>query len=135
MRKKLALSMHYQWQTEKLLLTKASAQTVTLAYQNVSSALSKLLLKLKKLTCQLISTFGYLLNRDRARSRMLPLELLGEGKKLAKDISEDTQICAVLIGNNIDHLAQECFEYGAEKVYLVQDPLLKTILPTVTPRL
>ena len=39
----------------------------------LSSALSKLLLKLKKLTCQLISTFGYLLNRDRARSRMLPL--------------------------------------------------------------
>ena len=53
------------------------------------------------------------------------LELLGEGKKLAKDISEDTQICAVLIGNNIDQLAQECFEYGAEKVYLVQDPLLE----------
>ena len=53
------------------------------------------------------------------------LELLGEGKKLAKDISEDTQICAVLIGNNIDHLAQECFEYGAEKVYMVQDPLLE----------
>ena len=53
------------------------------------------------------------------------LELLGEGKKLAKDISDDTQICAVLIGNNIDHLAQECFEYGAEKVYMVQDPLLE----------
>ena len=53
------------------------------------------------------------------------LELLGEGKKLAKDISDDTQICAVLIGNNIDHLAQECFEYGADKVYMVQDPLLE----------
>ena len=53
------------------------------------------------------------------------LELLGEGKKLAKDISDDTQICAVLIGNKIDHLAQECFEYGAEKVYMVQDPLLE----------
>lgn len=59
------------------------------------------------------------------RSRTIALELLGEGKKLAKDISEDTQICAVLIGNNIDHLAQECFEYGAEKVYMVQDPLLE----------
>ena len=47
------------------------------------------------------------------------LELIGEGKRLAKDISEDTQICAVLMGNNIEHLAQECFEYGAEKVYLV----------------
>ena len=53
------------------------------------------------------------------------LELIGEGKRLAKDISEDTQICAVLMGNNIDHLAQECFEYGAEKVYMVQDPLLE----------
>lgn len=53
------------------------------------------------------------------------LELIGEGKRLAKDISEDTEICAVLIGNNIDHLAQECFEYGAEKVYLIQDPLLE----------
>jgi electron transfer flavoprotein alpha subunit len=53
------------------------------------------------------------------------LELLGEGKRLAKDISDDTQICAVLIGNNIEHLADECFEYGAEKVYMVQDPLLE----------
>ena len=53
------------------------------------------------------------------------LELIGEGKRLAKDISDDTQLCAVLIGNNIDHLAHECFEYGADKVYMVQDPLLE----------
>ena len=53
------------------------------------------------------------------------LELIGEGTRLAKDISDDTQLCAVLIGNNIDHLAQECFEYGADKVYMVQDPLLE----------
>ena len=57
------------------------------------------------------------------------LELIGEGKRLAKDISDDTQLCAVLIGNNIDHLAQECFEYGAEKVYMVQDPLLENYTP------
>ena len=53
------------------------------------------------------------------------LELLGEGRRLAKDISEDTQICAVLIGDKVEHLAKECFEYGAEKVYLVESPLLK----------
>ena len=53
------------------------------------------------------------------------LELIGEGRKLAKDISEDTQVCAVLVGDKIDHLAQECFEYGAEKVYMIQDPLLE----------
>ena len=53
------------------------------------------------------------------------LELIGEGRKLAKDISEDTQVCAILVGDKIDHLAQECFEYGAEKVYMIQDPLLE----------
>ena len=53
------------------------------------------------------------------------LQLLGEGKKLAKDISDDTQLCAVLVGDKIDGLADECFAYGADKCYLIQDPLLE----------
>lgn len=53
------------------------------------------------------------------------LELIGEGHRLAKEISEDTQVCALLVGDGIDHLAKECFEHGAEKVYMIQDPLLK----------
>lgn len=53
------------------------------------------------------------------------LELIGEGYRLAKEISDDTQVCAVLIGDGIDHLADECFAYGVEKVYMIQDPLLK----------
>lgn len=53
------------------------------------------------------------------------LELIGEGYRLAKEISADTQVCAVLVGDGIENLADECFAYGAEKVYLIQDPLLK----------
>ncbi len=53
------------------------------------------------------------------------LELIGEGYRLAKEISEDTKVCAVLVGDGIDHLAQECYEYGAERVIMIQDPLLK----------
>ncbi len=53
------------------------------------------------------------------------LELIGEGKRLAEEISADTNVCAVLVGNNIDHLASECFAYGADKVYMIQDPLLE----------
>lgn len=52
-------------------------------------------------------------------------ELIGEGRRLAKEISNDTEICAVLVGDGIEGLAKECFEYGAEKVYLLEDPLLK----------
>lgn len=53
------------------------------------------------------------------------LELIGEGHRLAKEISDDTKVCAVLIGQDIEHLVDECYEYGAEKVILIQDPLLK----------
>lgn len=53
------------------------------------------------------------------------LELIGEGRRLAKEISDDTKVCALLVGDGIDHLEQECYEYGAEKVIMIQDPLLK----------
>lgn len=53
------------------------------------------------------------------------LELIGEGNRLAKDIGEDTKINVVLVGNNIKHLVKECYEYGADGVYLIEDPLLE----------
>ena len=56
------------------------------------------------------------------------LELIGEGYRLAKEISSDTLVCAVLIGDQIDHLVDECYVYGAEKVILIQDPLLKNYI-------
>lgn len=51
------------------------------------------------------------------------LELLGEGKKIAKET--DSELCAFLIGNNIKNLANELIAYGAEKVYLAESELLE----------
>ena len=55
------------------------------------------------------------------------LELIGEGYRLAKEISDDTQVCAVLIGSDEDitPLCDECFAYGAEKVYKIASPVLQ----------
>ncbi len=53
------------------------------------------------------------------------LELIGEGHRLAKEISEDTKVCAVLVGDGIGNLADECYAYGADEVVLIEDPLLK----------
>jgi len=50
-------------------------------------------------------------------------ELLGCGRKLADDLEQE--LCAVLIGNDISGLAQEAIAFGADKVYVVDDPLLK----------
>lgn len=52
------------------------------------------------------------------------LELIGEGHRLSREL-DDAKVCALLVGNNIENLAQECFEYGADEVYLIEDPLLE----------
>lgn len=53
------------------------------------------------------------------------LELVGEGHKLSREISEDTKVCAVLAGGSAEHLAEELYAYGADCVYLIEDPLLE----------
>ena len=49
-------------------------------------------------------------------------ELLGCGKKLATDLGQE--LSAVLVGSNVNSLAQEAIAFGADKVYVVDDPLL-----------
>ena len=44
------------------------------------------------------------------------LELVGEGHKLSREISAETKVCAVLVGDQVDHLAEELFAYGADSV-------------------
>ncbi len=51
------------------------------------------------------------------------IELLGEGRKLADEIG--TELCAVLCGENVEHLIPELIAYGADKVYVAQAPELK----------
>ena len=50
-------------------------------------------------------------------------ELLGCGRKLADDLKED--LSCVLIGENVGESGKEAITFGAEKVYTVEDPLLK----------
>lgn len=50
-------------------------------------------------------------------------ELLGEGKRLARIYG--TQLGALIIGNNVAHLAKEAFVHGADKAYVVEDEKLE----------
>jgi electron transfer flavoprotein alpha subunit len=52
------------------------------------------------------------------------LELIGEGRRLAREIGADTKVYAVLIGDRVRSLSAECFEYGADGVYIIEDDLL-----------
>jgi electron transfer flavoprotein alpha subunit len=50
-------------------------------------------------------------------------ELLGCGRKLADDLGQ--KLSAVLVGSGTSSLAQEAIFFGADKAYVVDDPLLQ----------
>ena len=50
-------------------------------------------------------------------------ELLGGGRKLASDLGQE--LSAVLVGSGTSNLAQEAIAFGADKAYIIDDPLLK----------
>ena len=53
------------------------------------------------------------------------IELLGEGYRLSREIGEGSKVCAVLVGNDTDHLIDELYAYGADRVYQIEDELLE----------
>jgi electron transfer flavoprotein alpha subunit len=50
-------------------------------------------------------------------------ELLGAGARLAKDLG--VELCACILGHNIQQIIQDAFDYGAKKVYCIDDPILE----------
>ena len=62
---------------------------------------------------------------EQREKKIMPvvIELLGEGKKLAKEVG--CELCAVLCGSEVEGLADELFEYGADKVYVADAPELE----------
>jgi electron transfer flavoprotein alpha subunit len=61
--------------------------------------------------------------------KLLPIALegLGAGRKLADDLGQP--LAAVLIGSNVGSLAQPAIASGADKVYIIDDALLKDYQP------
>ncbi|HEY82172.1 MAG TPA: electron transfer flavoprotein subunit alpha/FixB family protein [Dehalococcoidia bacterium] len=49
-------------------------------------------------------------------------ELLGCGRRLADDLGEE--LSAVLVGSQVGALAQEAIAFGADRAYVIEDPLL-----------
>ncbi len=50
-------------------------------------------------------------------------ELLGAGAELAK--SRKSEVCVVILGDQVAHLCHEAFAYGADKAYLIDAPVFR----------
>jgi electron transfer flavoprotein alpha subunit len=55
------------------------------------------------------------------RAAEVSWELLGVGADLAK--TRNVELCSLVVGDKVEHLAKEAFAYGASKVYYVDDPV------------
>lgn len=64
---------------------------------------------------------------EQRAGKLMPvsLELLGEGYRLSREISETARVCAILIGDQVEHLTDELYAYGADVIYLAEHALLK----------
>ncbi|SKC38298.1 electron transfer flavoprotein subunit alpha/FixB family protein [Maledivibacter halophilus] len=57
------------------------------------------------------------------------LELIGEAKRLAAKLGNDTKVLAVLIGKNVKDFSKELINYGADKVIIFEDNKLEYYRP------
>ena len=62
---------------------------------------------------------------EQRQGEMMPttFELISEGRKLADELG--VELCGILLGDNVDGIAAELGNYGADKVYVYNSPLLK----------
>ena len=49
-------------------------------------------------------------------------ELLGKGRDLTNDLGG--RVCSVILGHQVEGLIREAFSYGADKVHVIDDPVL-----------
>lgn len=79
----------------------------------------------KKIKRELEDYRGVWVFIEQFRGEIAPVsfELLGEGRKLADNLQ--TKLCGVLLGSGVEKLAEQALWYGADKVYLMDDPVLK----------
>lgn len=59
-------------------------------------------------------------NASTQHVRSVGFELLSKGRELANQVGEE--LCAVVIGNNIQPFFAEISQYGADKIYAVESP-------------
>lgn len=61
--------------------------------------------------------------QNNGRASSISWEMIGEGKRLAE--KRRTMLTACVLGHQAEHIAREAIAYGADRVFLVDDPTLK----------
>jgi len=111
-----ALEMYFTPEEQKILADlAASALPVEEEIDEEAAALAKKLAQYRGVWVFVEQTEG--------EPAKVSWELLGVGQELAASLG--VELCAMVIGDQVEHLCTEAFAYGASKVYLLDAPLYR----------
>jgi electron transfer flavoprotein alpha subunit len=76
--------------------------------------------------------FWVFIEQEEGQVHPVSWELLGVARRLAGEVQDELEasgeqaaVEGVLIGDGVEHLAEQAFHYGAERVYLLDDPVFR----------
>ncbi len=79
--------------------------------------------------------FWVFIEQNQGKMHPVAAELLGVANRLVSDVADELEangeeaiVEGILLGHELDEIAQEAIEYGAEKVYVLDDPGLRNYL-------
>lgn len=112
-----ALEIYYTPEEEKILAeiavrTKAAAPAV----EEIDKEAAATLARLKE-----YRGVWVFIEQTAGEPAQVSWELLGAGTELARTLG--VELCSVVIGDGVESLCQESFSYGANRAYLIDDPI------------
>ena len=112
-----ALERYFTPEEEKILAQLKQQQAT---HETVAESADKEELEIKKLLANYKGVWVYI-EHSEGEVAKVSWELIGTAVELAKELK--VEVSAIVIGHNVEHLCQEAFNYGANKAYLINDPI------------
>jgi len=72
--------------------------------------------------------FWVYIEQEDGKAHPVAWELLGVARRLADEVNDNAVVEGILVGQNMEELAKEAIQYGAQTVYVVDDPAFKSYL-------
>ena len=72
--------------------------------------------------------FWVYIEQEDGKAHPVSWELLGVARRLADEVNDNAVVEGILVGSNMEELAKEAIQYGAQTVYVVDDPAFKNYL-------
>ena len=72
--------------------------------------------------------FWVYIEQEDGKAHPVSWELLGVARRLADEVNDNAVVEGILVGSQMEELAKEAIQYGAQTVYVVDDPTFENYL-------